>query len=117
MSPSAPPPFDLSGHVALVTGANHGIGAATGRPELYRENRASDAEDVLADIRAANGQATALEVDLTDPETPGRLLDAAEAEFGPVDIHPPPLGLRPSLRAPRSGACRLLPRSAGKMRA
>ncbi len=106
MSPSAPPPFDLSGHVALVTGANHGIGAATGRtlaacgarvalsylrlddapdpgiPELYRENRASDAEDVLADIRAANGQATALEADLTDPETPGRLLDAAEAEFG-----------------------------------
>jgi 3-oxoacyl-[acyl-carrier protein] reductase len=24
-----PPPFDLQGHVALVTGANHGIGAAT----------------------------------------------------------------------------------------
>jgi 3-oxoacyl-[acyl-carrier protein] reductase len=24
-------PFDLSAHVALVTGANHGIGAATAR--------------------------------------------------------------------------------------
>jgi 3-oxoacyl-[acyl-carrier protein] reductase len=24
-----PPPFDLQGHVALVTGGNHGIGAAT----------------------------------------------------------------------------------------
>ncbi len=110
MAPSAPPPFDLSGHVALVTGANHGIGGATARtlaacgarvvisylrledapdpgiPELYRENRAADAEDVLADIYAAGGQAIALEADLTDPETPGRLLDAAEAEFGPVDI-------------------------------
>jgi hypothetical protein len=24
-----PPPFDLQGHVALVTGGNHGIGGAT----------------------------------------------------------------------------------------
>ncbi len=110
MPSNPPPPYDLSGHVALVSGANHGIGAAAARtlaacgarvvisylrlkdaadpgiPELYRKNRASDAEDVLADIRAVGGQAIALEADLTDPETPGRLLDAAEAEFGPVDI-------------------------------
>ena len=110
MSLSAHPPYDLSSRVALITGANHGIGAATARtlaacgahvvisyfrlddapdpgiPELYRENRASDAEDTLSDIRAAGGQATALEADLSDSETPGRLLDAAEAEFGPVDI-------------------------------
>jgi 3-oxoacyl-[acyl-carrier protein] reductase len=35
MSPTAPPTptpdVDLSGHVAIVTGANHGIGAATAK--------------------------------------------------------------------------------------
>ena len=30
-SVDAPSALDLSGHVALVTGANHGIGAATAR--------------------------------------------------------------------------------------
>ena len=102
--------FDLSNHVALVTGGNHGIGAATARvlaecgarvlvtylsladeydpgiPETYRRNRASDAEHVLAAIRAKGGQAIAVEADLADAATPHRLLDIAEAGLGPVDI-------------------------------
>jgi 3-oxoacyl-[acyl-carrier protein] reductase len=100
----------LRGHVALVTGANHGIGAATakmlatrgaavvlaylrlhdpddrGAPALYRSNRASDAEGVLASIRDHGGSAVAIEADLADADTAGRLFDAAEAAFGPVDI-------------------------------
>lgn len=103
-------PFNLSAHVALVTGANHGIGAATARtlsecgarvlityvrvqderdsgiPEAYRRHRASDAEHVLAAIRAAGSQAIASEADLADPATAMRLFDIAEAELGPVDI-------------------------------
>ena len=102
-------PFDLTNHVALVTGGNHGIGAATARvladcgarvlvtylrteeevtgtPEAYRRNRASDAAHVLADIRARGGMAVAVEADLSNPQTPRRLFDIAESELGPVDI-------------------------------
>lgn len=101
---------NLDGHVALVTGANHGIGAATaialadcgagvlvsylpisdppeaGLPEAYRLKRAGGAEDVLAAIRSRGGRAVSLEADLRDERTPARLFDLAEAELGPVDI-------------------------------
>jgi 3-oxoacyl-[acyl-carrier protein] reductase len=100
----------LHGHIALVTGANCGIGAATGRalaaggarvllsylrmndaedpgiPATYRENRASTADAQVEAIRAAGGDAIACEADLGDSEAPRRLFELAEAELGPVDI-------------------------------
>ncbi len=103
-------PFDLRGHVALVTGANHGIGAATARalaecgsavvlsylalpdssdaslPEAYAEDRARGAEGSVDAIRDQGGSAVALEADLADPHSPQVLFDLAEDSFGPVDI-------------------------------
>jgi 3-oxoacyl-[acyl-carrier protein] reductase len=100
----------MAGHTAMVTGANHGIGAATavalarrgcgvlctflrvedpagpGMPQRYRDHRAQDAEAVVAQIRAGGGRAVAVEADLSDPAAPARLFDAAEERLGPVDI-------------------------------
>jgi len=100
----------LAGRVALVTGANQGIGAATARalaangaavlltylrlprpqdpglPEGYWRDRASDAAAVTGAITAAGGRAEAVEADLADPASIAMLFDHAEQAFGPVEI-------------------------------
>jgi 3-oxoacyl-[acyl-carrier protein] reductase len=97
-------------HTAIVTGANHGIGAATaealarrgcavvctflrvndrpdpGIPQAYRDHRAQGAEAVIARIRDTGGQAVAVEADLSDPAVPAMLFEVAEEQLGPVDI-------------------------------
>ncbi|HEY2075511.1 MAG TPA: SDR family oxidoreductase [Streptosporangiaceae bacterium] len=99
-----------AGHIALVTGANHGIGAATaialartgtavlcsylrvedepdpGTPQAYRDRRGRSADDVVAQIESVGGRAVAVEADLSDPAVPALLFDAAEQQLGPVDI-------------------------------
>ncbi|HUZ52790.1 MAG TPA: SDR family NAD(P)-dependent oxidoreductase [Streptosporangiaceae bacterium] len=104
------PSDGMARHTAIVTGANHGIGAATaaalasqgcavlcafwpvqdfvdpGIPQAYRDHRAGGAEEVVAEIEAASGHAVPAEADLSDPATPAALFDLAEERFGPVDI-------------------------------
>ena len=101
----------LEGRVAIVTGANHGIGAATAialaqlgakvavsylrletedddpsRPAAYANYRRQDASAVVEAVRAANSDGLAIEGDLGDPATPARLFDQAESALGPVSI-------------------------------
>jgi 3-oxoacyl-[acyl-carrier protein] reductase len=105
------PARPLDGRVAVVSGANHGIGAATatalaalgadvavtylaytpddhdpGRPDAYRTQREQGPEGTVAAVEAAGGRCVAVEADLTDSGTPARIFAEAEAELGPVSI-------------------------------
>src|SRR5258706_12196485 len=95
-----------SGHTAIVTGANHGMGGARaaalaergdavlcaywrvhdaadpGTPQAYRDRRAGGADAVVARIKAAGGRALAAEADLMDAATPRVLFDLAERHLG-----------------------------------
>lgn len=100
-------PKTPSSMTALVTGANHGIGAAiaraladrgvsvaitflrTGDPDRsddYNTARNSDASDVRRDVAACGARCRLIEADLADADTPRRLFDEIEAELGPVSI-------------------------------
>lgn len=105
------PRLPLHGRVAIVSGANHGIGAATaaelarlgadvaitylsytpadhepGRPPEYRSQREQGPTATLAAIEAAGRRGHAVEADLTDADMPARLFAEAEAVLGPVSI-------------------------------
>ena len=78
--------LDLQGQTAVVTGASRGIGLAITQA-LIAEGAtvvagARSTTPALAEL-VASGGAIAVEVDLTDPEAPERLVRAAG---GPIDI-------------------------------
>ena len=106
----------LAGRVVLVTGAQHGIGAATAkafavegatvfihffrtrlkvertdRPkapglELFLERQSQTADAVVQEIRTSGGRADAWECDLAQPANVPLLFDRAEAAVGPVEV-------------------------------
>jgi NAD(P)-dependent dehydrogenase (short-subunit alcohol dehydrogenase family) len=86
------PVFDLSGRVALVTGASSGIGerfgrilAGAGARVVLAARRTTHLERVRDEIIAAGGQAIAVALDVADEAATIAAYDAAEAAFGTVD--------------------------------
>ena len=83
--------FDLTDHVAVVTGGGRGIGegiakayADAGAAVVVAARRTDEIERVAADIVTAGGVATAVTTDVTDREALGELAARAVATHGPL---------------------------------
>lgn len=86
--------MQLQGKVAVVTGASKGIGKAIaidfGREGAcvvvnYNTDR-EGAEEAVAEIKAAGQQAIAVQADMGQVDSAQKLVDAAVATFGQLDV-------------------------------
>ena len=82
-----------AGRVAIVTGAGRGVGAATaerlardGARVVVNDLDPAEAEQTVAKIRAAGGEALALAGDVTAADFPERLIADTLAAYDGIDI-------------------------------
>ena len=85
--------FDLSGRVALITGASRGIGEATARllaeqgaHVVISSRKQAALEPVAESIRQGGGAATAIAAPQGDSVALQKLMTAIESQFGRLDI-------------------------------
>jgi NAD(P)-dependent dehydrogenase (short-subunit alcohol dehydrogenase family) len=85
--------FDLSGKVALVTGASSGLGvhfartlAAAGASVAIAARRADRLVSLQAELQKAGGKAAAVELDVQSGKSVSAAFDAAETALGAIDI-------------------------------
>lgn len=103
--------FDLTGKVAVVTGANTGLGEAfaralseVGAQVAVAARRRKENEEVARSIVEAGGRAISLEVDVTDPSQVERMVTEVTEQLGPIDVLVNNAGIcyhRPALDVPR----------------
>lgn len=88
------PEVSETSRVALVTGASRGIGAATARVLAeqgfrvvvnYRSSVA-EADEVVAAVTAAGGEAVAMRADVTEPDDVAAMVDDVVQRWGGVDV-------------------------------
>ena len=82
---------NLSGRVAIVTGAANGIGAATAVALAAEGARVVVADVVTGDatvaaVRAVGGEAIAVHCDVADPEQVAAMVDTAVQRLGGLDV-------------------------------
>jgi NAD(P)-dependent dehydrogenase (short-subunit alcohol dehydrogenase family) len=104
--------FDLSGKVAIVTGASSGLGlhfartlAASGAAVAVTARRRERLESLVAELQGAGGKAAAVAMDVTSSDSIRTGYDAAEAALGPIDIVVNNAGIsivKPALDMPES---------------
>jgi len=87
------PIFNVSGRVALVTGASSGMGAhfarqlaLHGASVVLAARRLDKLNTLVKDISAKGGEAIAVSLDVTDSNSVKSAFDTAESRFGVVDI-------------------------------
>jgi NAD(P)-dependent dehydrogenase (short-subunit alcohol dehydrogenase family) len=85
--------LDLSGRVALVTGASGGLGAQfaktlsrAGAAVVLASRRMDKLKDLRAHIEAEGGAAHVVELDVTDHASIKSAVAHAETEVGPIDV-------------------------------
>lgn len=85
--------FRLDDHVVVVTGASSGLGVAfahavaqAGADVVLAARRADRLEETAAGVRAAGRAALCVGTDIADPGQAQRLVDAALARFGKVNV-------------------------------
>lgn len=85
--------FDLTGEVALVTGASSGLGwnfakvlASHGAKVVLAARRIDKLETLQAEIEASGGESICVRLDVSQRDQIGPAFDAAEAAFGTVTI-------------------------------
>ncbi|WP_432866958.1 SDR family NAD(P)-dependent oxidoreductase [Microbispora rosea] len=83
----------LADRVAVITGSGQGIGrefaeafAAAGATVVVADLDGENAEKVAAQLRAGGAQALGLGVDVSDETAVTRMVEAAVAEFGRIDV-------------------------------